>query len=109
MESTNRRKETGSSPVHPGNPSWELFDDQAPVFERRAGLPNESCPAIAKAIIEVGDVGRDDLIVEVGPGTGQVGQWLAASARYAAFDLSAGMLKEFQRRATQGSEKCALL
>ena len=97
MESTNRRKHTGSAPVHPGNPSWELFDDQAPVFERRAGLPDHFCRDIAEAIVATGDVQAGDLIAEIGPGTGQVGQWFAANARYAGFDLSAGMLREFRR------------
>ncbi len=109
MESTNRRKDTGPSPVHPGNPSWELFDGQAPIFERRAGLPVQCCRDIAEAISETGDVQPGDLIVEIGPGTGQVGQWLAESARYTGLDLSAGMLQQFHHRLVSGAGNHALI
>ena len=78
--------------------SPELFDDQAGLFDRRAGLPEACCQAIAKKVIEIGEAGSNDLIVEIGCGTGQIGQWFEAPMRYAGFDLSAGMLKEFSRR-----------
>jgi hypothetical protein len=78
--------------------SPELFDGQAGLFERRAGLPEACCRAIAKKVIEIGEVKPGDLIVEIGSGTGQLGQWFEAPVRYAGFDLSAGMLKECSRR-----------
>lgn len=78
--------------------SPELFDGQAGVFERRAGLPEACCRAIAKKVIEIGEAKSRELIVEIGCGTGQIGQWFEAPVRYAGFDLSAGMLKEFSRR-----------
>jgi SAM-dependent methyltransferase len=78
--------------------SPELFDGQAGLFERRAGLPEAYCRAIAKKVIEIGEAKSGDLIVEIGSGTGQIGQWFEASVRYAGFDLSAGMLKECIRR-----------
>ena len=74
--------------------SPELFDGQAGLFERRAGLPEDCCRAIAKKVIEIGEARAGDLIVEIGSGTGQIGQWFEAPVRYAGFDLSAGMLKE---------------
>jgi len=74
--------------------SPELFDGQAGMFERRAGLPETCCRAIAKNVIEIGEARSGDLIVEIGSGTGQIGQWFEAPVRYAGFDLSAGMLKE---------------
>jgi ubiquinone/menaquinone biosynthesis C-methylase UbiE len=77
---------------------WELFDDQAAIFERRAGLPVEYCRDIARAVLEIGEAGAGDLLVEVGPGTGQIGQWFDASVRYVGLDLSAGMLSEFRKR-----------
>ncbi|OLE34473.1 MAG: hypothetical protein AUI36_27895 [Cyanobacteria bacterium 13_1_40CM_2_61_4] len=95
--------------MHPGNPSWELFDGQAPIFERRAGLPVQCCRDIAEAISETGDVQPGDLIVEIGPGTGQVGQWLAESARYTGLDLSAGMLQQFHHRLVSGAGNHALI
>jgi ubiquinone/menaquinone biosynthesis C-methylase UbiE len=78
--------------------SPELFDGQAVSFERRAGLPEACCRAIAKKVIEIGEVKSGDLIVEIGSGTGQIGQWFEAPVRYAGFDLSASMLKECSRR-----------
>jgi SAM-dependent methyltransferase len=78
--------------------SPELFDGQAGLFERRAGLPETVCCAIAKKVIEIGEANAGDLIVEVGSGTGQIGQWFEAPVRYAGFDLSAGMLKECSHR-----------
>ena len=81
--------------------SPELFDGQAGCFEERAGLPEDCCHDIAHAVLELGRAGPPDLIVEVGAGTGQVGALLAASARYAGFDLSAGMLGQFRRRLAQ--------
>src|SRR5688572_24281201 len=86
---------TQKNPMHA---SPELFDGQAGLFERRAGLPEAACRAIAKKVIEIGEAGSGDLIVEIGSGTGQIGQWFEAPVRYAGFDLSAGMLKEFSRR-----------
>jgi len=80
------------------NASPELFDGQAGLFERRAGLPEACCRAIAKKVIEIGEAKAGDLIVEIGSGTGQIGQWFEAPVRYAGFDLSAGMLKECSRR-----------
>jgi ubiquinone/menaquinone biosynthesis C-methylase UbiE len=81
------------------NVTWELFDGQAAAFDQRAGLPAEYCRSIAKAVIDIGEVEPGDLIIEVGPGTGQIGQWFIAPIRYVGMDLSAGMLSEFSRRA----------
>ena len=93
MDVINMRKAPWSSDASP-----ELFDGQAGFFEQRAGLPIDCCREIAKKVVEVGQAGPDDLIVEVGSGTGQIGQWFEAAVRYVGFDLSAGMLKEFRRR-----------
>ncbi|MGB7924357.1 MAG: class I SAM-dependent methyltransferase [Pyrinomonadaceae bacterium] len=97
------RKEIGSSHVEAINASPELFDGQAGFFEQRAGLPVDCCREVAKRVVEVGEAGAGDLIVEVGSGTGQIGQWFEASVRYVGFDLSAGMLKEFRRHLGVGS------
>jgi SAM-dependent methyltransferase len=78
--------------------SPELFDGQAGFFEQRAGLPEDCCCKIARAVLEIGEAGSADLIVDVGAGTGQIGRWFESSVRYAGLDLSAGMLKEFNRR-----------
>ena len=83
--------------MKPGS-SPEMFDGQARLFERRAGLPEDCCRTIAKKVIEIGEAKPGDLIVEIGSGTGQLGQWFEAPVRYAGVDLSAGMLKECRRR-----------
>jgi SAM-dependent methyltransferase len=84
--------------MNPKHASPELFDGQAGLFERRAGLPETVCRAIAIKVIEIGEAKSGDLIVEIGSGTGQIGRWFEAPVRYAGFDLSAGMLKECSRR-----------
>lgn len=98
MKLTNMHKHSGLFPATSRHTSPELFDGQAGLFEQRAGLPEDCCRDIAKAVLEIGEVKHGDLIVEVGSGTGQLGQWFATPLRYAGFDLSAGMLKEFTRR-----------
>jgi SAM-dependent methyltransferase len=92
------RKATGISPADSSDASPELFDGQAAFFDRRTGLPEECCRAVAKKIVETNGARAGGLVVEVGCGTGQIGQWVEAPARYAGFDLSLNMLKEFRRR-----------
>lgn len=89
--------------------SPELFNEQAGFFDQRAGLPTDCCRDIAKTAVEIGKAGPSDLVVEVGPGTGQIGQWFKAPVRYVGFDLSAGMLKEFRRRLGRDSDHCTLI
>lgn len=79
-------------------PSPNLFDAIAGAFDTRLGLPQEFCRGIANAVVNIAEAGPGDLIVEVGPGTGQIGQWFAGPLRYAGFDLSAAMLEEFRNR-----------
>jgi ubiquinone/menaquinone biosynthesis C-methylase UbiE len=98
MELSTSRQYPEPSPRHSNGPRWELFDDQAAAFEQRAGLPADYCREIATTVVEIGQVGQGDLILEIGPGTGQIAQWLQPASRYVGFDLSGGMLKESQRR-----------
>ncbi len=83
--------------------SFELFDEQATIFDQRAGLPVEYCRTIASAVVEIGQLAPGDLILEVGPGTGQISQWFSPPIRYAGIDKSAGMLKLFQNRQDGGA------
>lgn len=78
--------------------SPELFDSQAAAFDLRAGLPEAVCREIARNLLEVAAVAPGELVVEIGAGTGQIGQWISAPSRYVGFDLSCGMLNEFARR-----------
>jgi ubiquinone/menaquinone biosynthesis C-methylase UbiE len=89
--------------------SWELFDDQATVFEQRAGLPQHYCRDIAKTVMEIGQIRPKDLIVEIGPGTGQIAEWFQRSAAYVGFDLSNGMLRQAQRRLGSDTANGALV
>src|SRR3982751_6441596 len=98
--------EPGSEPPVHSRP--ELFDTQAAGFDERVGLPVDVCREIARKVIEHGEVAPDDLLLEIGAGTGQIGVWLGALARYVGLDLSAGMLLEFARRLT-GSEATGAL
>lgn len=92
------RKDPGISFADSSHASPELFDGQAGFFDRRTGLPDECCRAVAKKILKMSEAHSDGLVVEVGCGTGQIGQWVEAPARYVGVDLSLGMLREFQRR-----------
>jgi ubiquinone/menaquinone biosynthesis C-methylase UbiE len=83
------------------NAGFELFDDQAASFDQRAGLPVENCRSIAKVVVEAGKLAPGDVILEVGPGTGQIGRWFIAPLRYVGIDKSIQMLKQFQ--AVEGS------
>src|ERR1044071_118202 len=76
--------------------SPELFDGQAASFDRRTGLPEECCRAVAQKLVEFG--GARGLVVEVGCGTGQIGRWVEAAGRYVGFDYSLNMLREFRGR-----------
>jgi ubiquinone/menaquinone biosynthesis C-methylase UbiE len=95
--STSRRDSEPSS-RRAKETSWELFDDQAAAFEQRAGLPAHYCRDIANSVVEIGRVRQGDLILEIGPGTGQIAEWFPQNAAYIGFDLSSGMLRESQRR-----------
>src|SRR5262245_35840143 len=90
------------------NASFELFDDQAPTFDERTGLPVGACQAIAAAVVESGRLAPGELILEIGPGTGQIGRWFAPPFRYAGIDKSAGMLRQFQGR-SEGATQFPLI
>jgi methyltransferase family protein len=89
----------------PGSPT--PFDAQAPEFDRRMGLPEADCRAIAAAVLALGEARsgdlRSDLIVEIGAGTGMIGRWfLDHPVRYLGLDLSRDMLEVFRRRSGAG-------
>jgi len=75
------------------------YDDQANVFENRTGLPAEIARQVADAVCDYAGLGPGDLIVEIGAGTGVIGQWLARPPyRYLGFDSSQPMLDVFRPR-----------
>lgn len=98
MGPSTRGRDLQPSPRRSKEANWELFDNQATAFEQRAGLPAEFCRDIATNVIEIGKCRPGDLILEIGPGTGQIAEWLQQRVAYIGFDLSSGMLREAQRR-----------
>jgi len=67
------------------------FDNQAESYEARAGLPVAIARAVAGQIAQ--GLTADDVVVDVGAGTGTIGRHLVAmGARYVAFDASQAML-----------------
>lgn len=79
------------------------FDAQAVDFDRRAGLPDFAVRRIAAAVAELAPAGGG-LLLDVGAGTGLIGEHLAhewgrrRGARYLGVDLSGPMLAVFRRR-----------
>jgi ubiquinone/menaquinone biosynthesis C-methylase UbiE len=79
------------------------FDEQAHSFEARAGLPDGVPQRVAEAVREYAGLGRADLLVEIGAGTGLIGQWLARQpVRYLGMDSSQPMLDVFAPRLPGG-------
>jgi SAM-dependent methyltransferase len=87
----------------PGIGSPTPFDGQAPQFDRRVGLPESDCRAIAAAVIAMAGAGEGDRVLEIGAGTGMIGRWfLDHPVRYVGLDRSRGMLEVFRRRPGAG-------
>ena len=87
----------------PGIGSPTPFDGQAPQFDRRVGLPEGDCRAIAAAVIALARAGDGDRVLEIGAGTGMIGRWfLDHPVRYVGLDRSRGMLEVFRRRPGAG-------
>jgi ubiquinone/menaquinone biosynthesis C-methylase UbiE len=94
--------------VRPLEPSPNRFDGQAPEFDRRVGLPEADCRAIAAAVLALAAVRPGDRLVEIGAGTGMIGRWfLDHAVRYVGVDLSRGMLEVFRRQ--PGAEQAGLV
>lgn len=86
------------------------FDKQAGKYDRRAGLSETVCRQVARQVLEMAEVRSGDRVVEVGAGTGQIGQWFAIEpVQYLGFDLSEGMLEKFRQRLSHTGDNCDLL
>jgi ubiquinone/menaquinone biosynthesis C-methylase UbiE len=76
------------------------FDDQAPGFDGRAGLPSLERARIAEAIVAIAGLGAVSRVLDVGAGTGEItGELLARGVSCVAVDESPAMLAEFRRKA----------
>jgi ubiquinone/menaquinone biosynthesis C-methylase UbiE len=77
------------------------FDREAAKFDDSAGLAPEVGRSIAQAILKLGGCKSDDIILDVGAGTGSVGLHFAAlPTHYLGLDRSGPMLEIFRRKLT---------
>jgi SAM-dependent methyltransferase len=82
------------------------FDRQAADFDLRAGLPPGAAPRIAAAVAELAPAGngRRGVVLDLGAGTGQIGEHLARlwgareRSRYLGIDVSGPMLAVFRSK-----------
>jgi ubiquinone/menaquinone biosynthesis C-methylase UbiE len=73
------------------------FDQQAPGYDARVGLPESVGTAVAAEIMTCAGLQRHDLVLELGAGTGVIGAHLARlPVRYLGIDNSAEMLQRFR-------------
>jgi SAM-dependent methyltransferase len=77
--------------------SANTFDQQAPRYDARVGLPEPVGAAVAAEIMACAGLQSDDLVLEIGTGTGEIGTHLARlPVRYLGIDTSAAMLQLFR-------------
>jgi SAM-dependent methyltransferase len=77
------------------------FDDQAPHYDARVGLPESVAATVASEIVTCAGLRADDLVLELGAGTGEIGVYLAhLPVRYIGLDSSPAMLDVFRAKAT---------
>jgi ubiquinone/menaquinone biosynthesis C-methylase UbiE len=80
------------------------FEEQASRYDARVGLPEAVSAAVARAIVEQANAGADDLVVELGAGTGEIGLHLSRlPVRYVGLDSSPAMLDVFRAKAVLDS------
>ena len=61
--------------------------------------------AVASAILRLARVNQEDLVLELGAGTGELGVHLARSTRYVGVDSSPAMLEVFRAKVSSGSHQ----
>jgi len=82
----------------PSSSSTVSFDGQALDFDLRAGLPAGIAQRVAAALAELAPEGSG-AILDLGAGTGQIGEHLAGGrSRYLGMDVSGPMLAVFRRK-----------
>lgn len=83
----------------PAGGATPRFDSQASGFDSRAGLPPAVCGGVADALVEMTALGPEDLVLELGAGTGVIGLPLSERVgRYVGLDVSQPMLEIFQEK-----------
>jgi len=75
------------------------FDGQARQFDDSAGLDPSVGASVAQAILDLSGAAGDDVILDIGAGTGAIGsQFATLPNRYFGLELSLSMLEVFQRK-----------
>jgi SAM-dependent methyltransferase len=75
------------------------FDGQADQFDDHSGLDPEVGRRVAEAVLELGGAAGGEVVLDVGAGTGAVGQHFAAlPVQYVGLDASERMLVVFRRK-----------
>jgi SAM-dependent methyltransferase len=89
--------------------SANTFDEQATRYDARVGLPESVGTAVAVEIMACAGLQTEDLVLELGVGTGEIGMDLARlPARYLGIDNSAEMLQLFRDRLGQDAASLLL-
>jgi SAM-dependent methyltransferase len=80
------------------------FDQQASHYDARVGLPESVVATVASEIVTRAGLRADDLLLELGAGTGEIGVHLAhLPVRYIGLDSSPAMLDMFRAKGVLGS------
>ena len=88
--------------------SANTFDEQATRYDARVGLPESVGTAVAMEVMAWAGLQTEDLVLELGVGTGEIGAHLARlPVRYLGIDNSAEMLQLFRDRL--GNDAASLL
>jgi SAM-dependent methyltransferase len=75
------------------------FDGQADQFDDSAGLDPAVGRSVGQAILDLSGAAGDDVILDIGAGTGAIGRHFATfPPRYLGLELSRSMLAIFQRK-----------
>jgi SAM-dependent methyltransferase len=79
--------------------SANTFDEQATRYDARVGLPESVGTAVAAEIMACAGLQTNDLVLELGTGTGEIGAHLARlPVHYLGIDNSAEMLQLFRNK-----------
>ncbi len=85
------------------------FDQQASGYDARVGLPVSVGSAVATQIMACAGLQTEDLVLELGAGTGEIGMHLARlPVRYLGIDNSAEMLQLFRDKLGQDAPSLLL-
>jgi SAM-dependent methyltransferase len=89
--------------------SANTFDEQATRYDARVGLPASVGTAVASEIMECAGLQTEDLVLELGVGTGEIGMHIARlPGRYLGIDNSAEMLQLFRDKLGQDAASLLL-